>query len=346
MNNLPIDLRSDTVTRPSAPMRAAMAAAEVGDDVYGEDPSVNRLQQRVAELVGKEAGIFVPSGTMSNQIAIKCHTQPGDEIICEQDCHIYNYEASGPAVNSLVMPRPIKGVRGVMNLEDVRHAIRPDNIHAGRTALITVENTHNRAGGKIYPLEEIKKLHELARERGIALHLDGARLWNAIVETGVTALEWARYFDSVSLCFSKGLGAPVGSVLCGSSEFIKKALRWRKIFGGGMRQAGVLAAACLYALDHNIERLKEDHQNARYLAQGLQSLDGLEIHLDHVETNMVMVYVRTPKFTPTTLSRRLAEEGVLINAVDHERLRAVTHLDVNQSQIEEAVAIFKRILSE
>jgi threonine aldolase len=340
-----VDLRSDTVTRPSKGMRAAMAAAEVGDDIYGEDPTANELQAKVAALLGKEAGLFVPSGTMSNQLAIKGHTQPGDEIICEQDCHLFNYEASGPAVNSLVMPRPIKGERGVMRLEDVARAIRPNNIHAGRTSLITVENTHNRAGGRIYPLAEIIKLAQLARERQIAMHLDGARLWNAVVETGIPPKEWCQYFDSVSVCFSKGLGAPVGSVLCGSYEFIQKALRWRKILGGGMRQVGILAAACLYALEHNLERLKEDHANARYLAQALQPIDGLEVNPQHVETNMVMIYVRRPGMSAADLSQALAKKGILINAVDQERLRAVTHLDVNRQQIELAIATFKQVLS-
>lgn len=339
-----IDLRSDTVTRPSAAMRTAMAAAAVGDDVYGEDPTINLLQSRVANLLGKEAGLFVPSGTMSNQIAIKCHTQPGDEIICEQDCHLFNYEASGPAVNSFVMPRPIKGTRGVMPLPDVIKAIRPDNIHAGRTTLITVENTHNRAGGAIYPLEEIIKLRQVAQERHIALHLDGARLWNAAVATGIPVAQWCQYFDSVSVCFSKGLGAPVGSVLCGTREFISRALRWRKILGGAMRQAGILAAACLYALDNNIERLKEDHTNARLLAEGLQRLPGLEVHPEEIQTNMVMIYVRHSQLDPARLSQLLAQEGVLINAIDHERLRAVTHLDVNKEQIEMAITLFKKVL--
>jgi len=282
---------------------------------------------------------------MSNQIAIKCHTQPGDEIICEYESHIYTYEASGAAFNSLVMPRPVKGRYGVMPVDEVIKAIRPtDNIHAGQTRLIEVENTHNRAGGTVYPLDEIQKLAEVARERKIPLHLDGARLLNAVVYTGIPPQEYAKYFDSVSLCLSKGLGAPVGSVLSGSGEFIAKALRIRKVFGGAMRQAGILAAAGLYALEHNVGRLKTDHENARILAEGLQNINGLYIDQQQVQTNMVMIYLRDPRWTTGELVRKLSGQGVAMNAVDHERLRAVTHLDVSRAEIEETVTIFKTIL--
>jgi len=325
-------------------MRAAMLNAEVGDDVYGEDPTVNLLQERVAALLGKEAALFVPSGTMSNQIAIKCHTQPGDEIICEYESHIYTYEASGAAFNSLVMPRPVKGRYGVMPLDEVIKAIRPDNIHAGQTRLIEVENTHNRAGGTVYPLDEIQKLAEVAHERKIPLHLDGARLLNAVVYADIAPQEYAKYFNSVSLCLSKGLGAPVGSVLSGSREFIAKALRIRKIFGGAMRQVGILAAAGLYALEHNVGRLKIDHENARILAEGLRNIEGLYIDPQQVQTNMVMIYLRDPRRTTSELVQKLSGQGVALNAVDHERLRAVTHLDVNRAEIEETVTIFKTVL--
>jgi len=344
MSKIRIDLRSDTVTKPSPAMRAAMLNAEVGDDVYGEDPTVNLLQERVAALLGKEAALFVPSGTMSNQIAIKCHTQPGDEIICEYESHIYTYEASGAAFNSLVMPRPVKGRYGVMPLDEVIKAIRPDNIHAGQTRLIEVENTHNRAGGTVYPLDEIQKLAEVAHERKIPLHLDGARLLNAVVYADIAPQEYAKYFNSVSLCLSKGLGAPVGSVLSGSREFIAKALRIRKIFGGAMRQVGILAAAGLYALEHNVGRLKIDHENARILAEGLRNIEGLYIDPQQVQTNMVMIYLRDPRRTTSELVQKLSGQGVALNAVDHERLRAVTHLDVNRAEIEETVTIFKTVL--
>ncbi|HPC36701.1 MAG TPA: low-specificity L-threonine aldolase [Candidatus Marinimicrobia bacterium] len=344
MNGIRIDLRSDTVTKPSSEMRAAMAGAEVGDDVYGEDPTVNRLQEKVAVLLGKEAALFVPSGTMSNQIAIKCLTQPGDEIICEYESHIYTYEASGPAFNSLVMPRPVKGHYGVMAIEDVVKAIRPDNIQTGRTSLIEVENTHNRAGGTIYPLAEIEKLTEVANEHHIAMHLDGARLMNASVSTGIAPAEYAKYFDSVSLCLSKGLGAPIGSVLSGSRNFIAKALRVRKIFGGAMRQVGILAAAGLYALDHNVQRLQIDHENARLLAQGLSEIDGLYIDKQQVQTNMVMIYVRSLRWTTEKIVQQLLAKGVGMNAIDSERIRAVTHLDVRRDQILEAIEIFKKIM--
>jgi len=344
MSQIRIDLRSDTVTKPSPDMREAMARAEVGDDVYGEDPTVNLLQERVAELHGKEAALFVPSGTMSNQIAIKCHTQPGDEIICEYESHIYTYEASGAAFNSLVMPRPVKGHYGVMALTDVIKAIRPDNIHAGPTRLIEVENTHNRAGGTIYPLEEIQRLAEVADERHIPMHLDGARIMNAVVSTGTAPVEWAKYFDSVSLCLSKGLGAPVGSVLSGSSSFIKKALRIRKILGGAMRQVGILAAAGLYAIDHNIQRLADDHANARLLAEGLSKIDGLYIDPQQEQTNMDMIYNRHPHLSTGEMVQKLLAAGIGLNAVDNERMRAVTHLDVNRDQMVETVEVFKKIL--
>jgi len=344
MSKIRIDLRSDTVTKPSPEMRAAMASAEVGDDVYGEDPTVNRLQERVAALLGKEAALFVPSGTMSNQIAIKCLTQPGDEIICEYESHIYTYEASGPAFNSLVMPRPVKGHYGVMAIEDVVRAIRPDNIQTGQTSLIEVENTHNRAGGTIYLLAEIEKLAEIANEHRIPMHLDGARLMNAAVSTGIAPAEYAKYFDSVSLCLSKGLGAPIGSVLSGSRNFIAKALRVRKIFGGAMRQVGILAAAGLYALDHNVQRLKIDHENAWLLAQGLSEIEGLYIDKQQVQTNMVIIFARSPRWTTEKIVQQLLEKGIGMNAVDQERIRAVTHLDVSRDQILETIEIFKKIM--
>jgi len=346
MPKILIDLRSDTVTKPSQAMRNFIAQAEVGDDVYGEDPTVNILEERVADLMGKEAALYVPSGTMSNQIAIKTHTQPGQEVICEENCHIFNYEAGAPAFLSQVQMKPIRGEYGVMPIIEIEKAIRADNLHLPPTGLICIENTHNRAGGTIYPLEEIAKLADLAARRGIPVHLDGARLLNAVVASGIEAKEWAGFADSVSLCFSKGLGAPVGSVLAGNRDFINRARKYRKIFGGGMRQAGLLAAACLYALDHNVNRLKEDHENARLLADGLKMVPGIYIDMKQVQTNMVMIHVRHSRYNSETLSKALLREGVAANAVDAERIRAVTHLDVSREMIEQAVEIFLKIMKD
>src|SRR5262245_43715953 len=246
-----IDLRSDTVTRPTPGMRAALAAAEVGDDVFNEDPSINRLQERVAALLGKEAALYVPSGTMSNQICIRAQTQPGDELLCDAGCHIYNFEAGGPAVLSGVTCRCIEGDHGILDVTQLEDKIRGPNDHLVRTRLVALENTHNRGGGRVYPLEKVEAISAWAHKNGLLMHLDGARLWNAIAATGIPAATWARHFDSVSVCFSKGLGAPIGSALAGTREFVAKAKRIRKLFGGGMRQAGIAAAAALYAVDHH-----------------------------------------------------------------------------------------------
>jgi len=344
MQRITIDLRSDTVTKPSQAMRNFIAQADVGDDVYGEDPTVNMLEERVMDLLGKEAALYVPSGTMSNQIAIKAHTQPGQEVICEENCHIFNYEAGAPAFLSGVQLRTLPGKYGVMNLKDVENAIRADNLHLPPTGLICVENTHNRAGGTVYPLNDIAELANLTAQKGIPLHLDGARLLNAVVATDIPAKEWTSYADSVSLCFSKGLGAPVGSVLSGARDFIYRARKYRKIFGGGMRQAGILAAACLYALDNNVNRLKEDHENARLLAENLKNLPGIFIDMKQVQTNMVMIHVRHPKYNSATLSQVLLKEGLAANAVDSERIRAVTHLNISKDQVLQAVEIFTKLM--
>ncbi|MBU0713228.1 low-specificity L-threonine aldolase [bacterium] len=346
MPRITIDLRSDTVTKPSQAMRNFIAHADVGDDVYGEDPTVNLLEERVADLLGKEAALYVPSGTMSNQIAIKTHTQPGQEVICEENCHIFNYEAGAPAFLSHVQMRPLHGEYGVLNIKDVENAIRADNLHLPPTGLICVENTHNRAGGTVYPLDNISELANLTAQKGIPLHLDGARLMNAVVATGIPAKDWASYADSVSLCFSKGLGAPVGSVLSGPRDFIQRARKYRKIFGGGMRQAGILAAACIFALDNNVNRLKEDHENARLLASELKNLAGIFIDMKQVQTNMVMIYIRHPKYNSETLSRALLSKGLAANAVDSERIRAVTHLNISKDQILQAVEIFTKLMKE
>ena len=260
-----IDLRSDTVTKPSREMRESMSSAEVGDDVYGEDPTVNLLQDKTADILGKEAALFVPSGVMANQLAIKTHTQPGDEVIVESDSHIFNFETAGASFLSNVQLHTLDGNHGILNAEQITQSIRSLVYYNPRTSLVCLENTHNKAGGTIYPIDEIKSISELARNRNIALHLDGARLWNASIASGIKPKEYARFFDTVSVCFSKGLGAPVGSALAGTREKIEKARKYRKIFGGGMRQAGILAAGALFALEYNRERLKEDHKKAKLL---------------------------------------------------------------------------------
>jgi threonine aldolase len=340
-----IDLRSDTVTRPSAAMRTAMANAEVGDDVFGEDPTVNQLQTKVASLLGKEDALFVPSGTMANQTCIKVHTQPGDEVIVERDSHIFNYETAGGAFLSSVQVHPVEGVRGVLSVEGVKRAVRPRVYYMPKTRLLCLENTHNRAGGTIYPIEAIKEMHNLARNEGMMLHLDGARLWNASAVTGIPPSEYAAYFDSVSVCLSKGLGAPIGSVISGTKEFIDQARRYRKIFGGGMRQAGILAAAGIYALDHNRDRLNEDHEKARYLAGELARMPGLSIDLESVQTNIIIIGVEKSGHTPEEILAALREGGVLLTLGNYMGVRAVTHLDVSMEQVREAAAVFARTLS-
>jgi threonine aldolase len=331
-----IDLRSDTVTRPTAGMRAAMAAAPVGDDVFNDDPTVNRLQERVAEILGKEASLFVPSGTMSNQICVRAHTQPGDELLCESLCHIYNYEAGGPAVLSGVTCRTITGDCGILDVSQLEDKVRPDNEHLVRTRLVCLENTHNRGGGRIYPLEKIQAISAWARQNHLAMHLDGARLWNAVVATGIPAREWARHFDSVSVCFSKGLGAPIGSALAGPRDFVARGRRIRKLLGGGMRQVGVIAAAALYALDHNFERMADDHRNARVLAQAISDTPGLQPVPPDVETNLVW-FEADPEFaTAQEIAAALKQKGIRVHVAGKHLMRACTHLDVSATQVEQA----------
>ena len=337
-----IDLRSDTVTRPTPAMRAAMHAAEVGDDVFGDDPTVNRLEAAVAERLGKEAALFVPSGTMSNQIAVKTHTQPGDELLCDANCHIYCYEAGGPAVLSGVTCRTLDGDYGILDLSQLEDQIKPDDPHCVRTRLVCLENTHNRGGGRVYPIEKIEAISQWARRHGLAMHLDGARLWNAIVATGIAAREWARHFDTVSVCFSKGLGAPVGSALVGPREFMQRARRVRKLFGGGMRQAGVIAAAALYALDHHVERLAEDHRNAQIIARAIADTPGLHLMPPEVDTNLIWVHVG-PELGPVKdVAGRLKQQGVLVHA-SGVKLRACTHLDVSRAQAERAAEAIRAL---
>jgi threonine aldolase len=337
-----IDLRSDTVTKPTAAMRQAMAAAEVGDDVFGDDPTVIELERATADVLGKEAAVYVPSGTMSNQVAVRTHTEPGDEILLDENAHIYFYESGGPAAISGVMCRLLHGVRGIFSADDVRSALRPQNEHFARTKLVCVENTHNRGGGSIWPLERIRQVHDAAREAKLATHLDGARIWNAAIATGVPECDIARYFDSVSVCFSKGLGAPVGSCLAGSAEFIKRARRFRKMFGGGMRQSGIIAAGALYALRNHRARLAEDHANARTLAEGLAGIAGLAVDLPTVETNIVCFDVKA--MPAPQLVQELAARGVLVLARDAKSIRAVANLMVTAEDITAALGVFREAM--
>jgi threonine aldolase len=338
-----IDLRSDTVTVPTPEMRRAMFEAEVGDDVYGEDPTVNQLEQEAAALLGKEAALFVPTGTQGNQVAIMTHTSRGDEVIVEADSHVFYYEVGGIAALSGCQVRPLKGFRGAMDPNEVEAAIRTENIHFPRTALICLENTHNRSGGCILPQENVVAICEVAHRHSIPVHMDGARLFNAAVAQGKPAAELAAPVDSVMFCLSKGLAAPVGSLLVGSREFISRARKNRKLLGGGMRQAGILAAAGLVALRTMIDRLAEDHANARRLADGLSLISGLQVERETVQTNMVMVDILDSRWEATVLSGALARAGVLCNAVGPRRIRLVTHKDVTAEDVAEALDRMERV---
>lgn len=348
-----IDLRSDTVTRPDAEMRRAMAAAEVGDDVFGEDPTVRRLEEEAAAAVGHEAALFVPSGTMGNQVALHLHGRPGREVICDAASHIVHYELGAMAALSGLLPRTLTSPRGQLQPEAVERAIAPDVSYRARTGVIAVENTHNMAGGTVYPPQLLEALRALARRHGLPIHLDGARIFNAATALGVPAARLAGGFDSVMFCLSKGLGAPVGSLVCGTAAFIRDARRVRKMLGGGMRQVGVLAAAGLVALTKGPGRLAEDHANAALLARGLAELPGLELDPSTVETNIVIFRI-TEAFPgagatagdggPAALFlAALAERGVLGVPVDHERVRLVTHRDVSRAQVEAALGIIQRL---
>jgi threonine aldolase len=332
MNPLRIDLRSDTLTKPTPAMRDAMATAEVGDDVYGEDPTLNRLQEMAAERTGKEAALFVASGTMANQIAIRSHTQPGDAIITGQQVHVLLYESGAAAAISGVQAVEV-GDGDFFSAADVEAAIFPENDHYATTSLVCIENTHNRSGGRVFPLRDQIEISRLARKRGLALHLDGARIFNASIATGDSVSDLCAPFDSISFCLSKGLGAPVGSLLCGSKSFIRRARRFRKMFGGGMRQAGILGAAGIYALDNNVERLAEDHARACALAQGLRASARIEL-VSEPETNMVVFEVPDARH----LISRLAERDLYFGATSQRIIRAVTHLGIDDD-IERAVEI-------
>jgi len=338
-----VDLRSDTVTRPTAEMRRAMAAAEVGDDVYGEDPTVNRLEQRAAEIFGREAALFVPSGTMGNQVAIKVHTQPGQEVICEERAHIYNFEMAMLGAFSGCVARPIYGEDGILTWPEVKKRIAPKIYYRAQTGLVSLENTHNMAGGTLYRPEIADEVCDGAHEAGIPVHLDGARIFNAAVGLSKPVAEITRKFDSVMFCLSKGLGAPVGSLLVGSQTFIEQARRVRKALGGGMRQAGVLAAAGLIALEKMPSRLQEDHANARFLAEGLARMPGIKIDPAKVQTNILVFDISGTGMTSAEFSRKLAESSVLMHGITPELVRLVTHMDVDRAACERALEAIRAI---
>ncbi len=339
-----VDLRSDTVTRPTPGMRQAMASADVGDDVFGDDPTIRALEDRVAYLLGKEAALFVPSGTMGNQICIACHTTPGDEIFVEAEAHCYVYEAGAPAALAGVQIRPLRGTRGLLTASQLREAVAPANDHFPQPRLLCLENTHNKAGGTVLPLAEMRAVASMARDLGLSVHLDGARLWNASAASGHSLGEYAAVANSVSLCFSKGLGAPVGSAIAGNTEFVRRARRRRKMLGGGMRQAGILAAAVLYAMDHHVTRLPEDHARAARLARGLADLRGVSLDPAAVETNIVIADVAPSGLTPAQVVERAAAAGVLLVAFGATQVRLVTHLDVDDAGVDHALSVLRGIL--
>src|SRR5574342_794850 len=340
-----IDLRSDTVTKPTEAMREAMARADLGDDVYGEDPTVNRLQEMTAAMFGKKVALFVPSGTMANQLAIRLHTQPGQEVIVESKAHIVRYEQGAAGALAGVQLHWVGGNRGLISAEQVEAAVRPKDPHTIQTALICIENTHNNGGGTIYPLATIERIRTVATAHGIPMHLDGARLFNAIAATGLPPASYAQHFETLSVCLSKGLGAPVGSLLLMNDlTLLDKAKRLRRMYGGAMRQSGILAAAGIYALEHHIGRLKVDHDHATQLARRLQLIPTVRINPHDVDTNIVIFDVIGHRMSPAAIVDALKQEGVLINAIGGTSFRAVTHLDVSAKQIDEAAEIFTRIL--
>jgi threonine aldolase len=341
-----VDLRSDTVTKPSPEMRRAMAEAAVGDDVYGEDPTINRLEQRAAEIFAREAAIFVPSGTMGNQIAIKFHTRPGQEIICEERCHVFNYEMAMMAHFSGCLARPIHAEDGILRWAQIERKITPKTYYYAQTGLVSLENTHNMAGGTVYPPEIADEICDAAHAVNLPVHLDGARIFNASVVLGKPVAEITRKFDSVMFCLSKGLGAPVGSMLVGSKQFITQARIYRKSLGGGMRQAGVLAAAGLIALDQMPKRLHVDHENAKFLAQGLARVPGLKVDAAKVVSNIVICDIRGTGMISADFSRKLAENSVLCGVVNNEVVRFVTHLDVDRAGCERAVEAVREVCAK
>lgn len=339
-----IDLRSDTVTRPTPAMRRAMAEAEVGDDVFGDDPTVNALEREVADLLGKESAVFVPSGTMANQLALRVHTRHGDEVLIESGAHVFGAEAGAAAALAGLTSRLIAGRRGIYSAGDLLDALRPPDVHHAPQRLACVENTHNVGGGSIWPLDALAQLSSAAHEHDLALHMDGARLWNASAASGIPERDFAAPCDTVSVCFSKGLGAPVGSALVGSEPLIRSARRYRKMYGGGMRQAGILAAGALHALRHHRARLADDHANARALAAGLAQIPGVRLADPQVDTNIVRFQI--PGADARALAAVLRSRGVALLATGPDSFRAVTHLDVNADQIRQAISILTETIAE
>lgn len=339
-----IDLRSDTVTRPTDEMRRAMAAAEVGDDVFGDDPTVNALQERAAELLGKEAGLFVPTGSMGNQVSLGALARPGDEVVCHSDAHFLHYEGGSAAAHLGLMMRPLAGSRGVIAADEVAVAIREGSDHSPNTSVVAIENTHNAAGGRVFPIDEARAIAKVCAERGVAVHLDGARIFNAEAATGTPAREWAACADTVSFCFSKGLGAPIGSMVCSTSDVISSAHRLRKRLGGGMRQVGVIAAAARVALETGRERLPEDHANARRLAEGIAEMDDRAVDISSVETNMVYVDLGVFGKQAPEVADAMSAEGVLLLGFPGSSLRLVTHRDVDAADVERTLASLARVL--
>jgi threonine aldolase len=338
-----VDLRSDTVTKPTPAMRRAMAEAEVGDDVYGEDPTINKLEQRAAEIFAREAAIFVPTGSMGNTIAIKIHTKPGQEIICEERGHVFNYEMGMLSFFSGCVPRTIFGEGGALTWSDIKKKIAPGIYYRAQTGLISLENTHNMAGGTVYPQVMADEVCDNAHALGIPVHLDGARIFNASVATGKPVAELTRRFDSVMFCLSKGLGAPVGSLLAGSKKFIEQARAYRKALGGGMRQAGVLAAAGLIALEEGPKRLHEDHANAKFLAEGLAKLRGVKIDPNKVETNIIVFEISGAGMDSAAFTRKLMEKNVLASGISPTEIRIVTHMDVDRGACERGLEAMKEV---
>jgi len=340
-----IDLRSDTVTRPTPGMRRAIADAEVGDDMNAEDPTVNRLEARMCELLGKEAAVYACSGTQSNQMGVRAHCQPGDELLIEETGHIANWEAGAPAVLSGVTVRTLRGKSGMLDVAELEGRIRPDNQHYCITRLVCVENTTNHGGGKAYPLDQMARVSRWAHQNKLKVHVDGARLFNACIAKGYPARDFLQHADSVSICFSKGLGCPMGSILVGDADTVRKARRARKMFGGALRQAGMMAAAALYALDHHIDRLEEDHDNARAFAEAIAEIDGVRIDPSTVESNLVFFELDPHKITGPELTARLREQKVYMNTSGGpQRIRACTHLDIDREDVLQAATTMRKIL--
>jgi len=338
-----IDFRSDTVTRPTPAMRQAMNEAVVGDDVLGDDPTVLALQDKVAALLGKEAACFVPSGTMANQLAIKAQTEPGDEVICHGDSHIIHYETGAPAALSGVMISPLSGALGQFEAQDVEQAVRPYSSSFSTTKMLLIENTHNKGGGSVWPMDKLERVVAVGRRHKLRVHLDGARIWNACAASGLSPADYARPFDTIACCFSKGLGAPVGSAIVGDRATITRAHRFRKMFGGAMRQVGILAAAAIYALDHHRERLAEDHEHARVLADALTAVAGLKLVFP-VETNMVFVDLSAPLPDAATVCANLKPHGILAMPMGSRRIRLVTHLDITRPMVTRACGVLTGVL--